>query len=379
MNDGTIQYLAVPTDNELFLNGVTVMNISAGTQYSVFADRNGIVYGFGDYTQGESESFGIENMETCSDTPVMIGESRLLAGDNEVTVKSNGDAVKLSVPAISKFNLLQDYNDSSITTAQSMNENIATVEEIDGEFYVTGGDITGLTQIVVDRTVNNKNGEAISSEKLIYFVTNIENIETAIVAPMIASGKGHTIVLKQDGSVWAFGSNNYGQLGIGTNDSTANAVPERVTFFDDLAENGEHVIGVYAGENHSVALTDKGNVYTWGLNNRGQLGLGYNPSNRDIVTTPELVDVSGAKIVKIAVGTYHTVALGSNGVVYAWGWNEYGQLGNGSNTDKYSTTPVTVKSLNKIIEINHGSGGNTLCVTMEPSGHGVKTTRVRFL
>lgn len=112
----------------------------------------------------------------------------------------------------------------------------------------------------------------------------------------------------------------------------------RLTFFDDLRKveessdgtlisTGENVVKVYAGEYHSVALTDKGNVYTWGLNNRGQLGLGYDPSVRDMVMSPERVTLtdSNAKtveltdIVKVSVGTYHTVALSRSGIVYAWG------------------------------------------------------------
>ena len=90
---------------------------------------------------------------------------------------------------------------------------------------------------------------------------------------MTASGRAHTIVLKQDGSVWAFGSNTYGQLGIGTADNVIQNVPQRLTFFDDLRKveessdgtlisTGENVVKVYAGEYHSVALTDKSNVYT---------------------------------------------------------------------------------------------------------------------
>lgn len=74
----------------------------------------------GDYTQGNGTEFGLDTIETRSDTPVMIGESRLVAGDNEVTVVSDGDEVKLNVPDVSKFNLLLDYNDSVDITAVSV-------------------------------------------------------------------------------------------------------------------------------------------------------------------------------------------------------------------------------------------------------------------
>ena len=384
MNDGTIQYISKPTANEMFLSNVYAMSISAGNKFSTFADRNGVVYGFGDYTQGNDTEFGLDTIETRSDTPVMIGESRLVAGDNEVTVVSDGDEVKLNVPDVSKFNLLLDYNDSVDTTAVSINGDIADARiDENGDVYVSGKSVTGLTQIVVTRTIKNSNGTSAGSEKLVYFVTNIEqgtDENPSIVAPMTASGRAHTIVLKQDGSVWAFGSNTYGQLGIGTVDNVIQNVPQRLTFFDDLRKveessdgtlisTGENVVKVYAREYHSVALTDKGNVYTWGLNNRGQLGLGYDPSVRDMVMSPERVSLTDSNgktveltdIVKVSVGTYHTVALSRSGIVYAWGWNDYGQIGNDSNSSQsYSSTPVIVKSLNKVVDISRGSGGQTV-------------------
>ena len=58
MNDGTIQYISKPTANEMFLSNVYAMSISAGNKFSTFADRNGVVYGFGDYTQGNGTEFG---------------------------------------------------------------------------------------------------------------------------------------------------------------------------------------------------------------------------------------------------------------------------------------------------------------------------------
>ena len=96
----------------------------------------------------------------------MIGESRLVAGDNEVTVVSDGDEVKLNVPDVSKFNLLLDYNDSVDTTAVSINGDIADARiDENGDVYVSGKSVTGLTQIVITRTIKNSNGTSAGSEK----------------------------------------------------------------------------------------------------------------------------------------------------------------------------------------------------------------------
>ena len=188
----------------MFLSNVYAMSISAGNKFSTFADRNGVVYGFGDYTQGNGTEFGLDTIETRSDTPVMIGESRLVAGDNEVTVVSDGDEVKLNVPDVSKFNLLLDYNDSVDTTAVSINGDIADARiDENGDVYVSGKVCYGSYTDSCNKNNQNSNGTSAGSEKLVCFVTNIEqgtDENPSIVAPMTASGRAHTIVLKRDGA-----------------------------------------------------------------------------------------------------------------------------------------------------------------------------------
>ncbi|MBQ2617783.1 MAG: hypothetical protein IJF90_13065, partial [Synergistaceae bacterium] len=161
--------------------------------------------------------------------------------------------------------------------------------------------------------------------------------------------------------------NTYGQLGIGTNDTILEQTPQRLTFFDNLDE-GEYVTKVYAGQYHSVAVTSKGSVYTWGRNDRGQLGLNYNPSLHSMITAPEQVTVAAADgsrkpltgIVKASTGSNHTVVLTAGGILYAWGWNEYGQLGNDSDAVKsMAIEPVIVKNINNVVDLSRGSGGQT--------------------
>ncbi|MBQ2662980.1 MAG: hypothetical protein IJG16_02410, partial [Clostridia bacterium] len=384
MTDGTITLINTPEDNPTFLNGVVVRTLSAGNGYSVFSDASGVVYGMGDYTQGDADRFNLASIETRGDTPVMIGESRLVTSDNEVLVKANGTPVQLHIPDVSKFNLLVDYNNTSTLDVKSINTNIAAVTKQTSattgqeEVFVQGKDLTGLTQVIIDREIKDGQGTLLSTERFVYFVTNIENKDDAIVSPMTASGQLHTIVLKQDGSVWAFGDNTYGQLGLGTTYTvemptgtqkvnTVQHTPQRITFFDRELESNEYIVKVYAGEYHSAALTNTGRVFTWGLNNRGQLGLGYEPNIRDYVTAPEQVTVKDSTgkfvplkgISKLSLGSFHTVALTESGLVYAWGWNEYKQLGNESVIAEYAVSPVAVQNLNKVVDISRGSGGQT--------------------
>ena len=137
----------------------------------------------------------------------------------------------------------------------------------------------------------------------------------------------HSLALKEDGTVWAWGSNSYGQLGDGT--TTDRYSPIKV-----LGLSGVRAIA--AGDGHSLALKEDGTVWAWGLNLNGQLGDGTSKGRH----TP--VKVSGLTGVKaIAAGGSHSLALKSGGAVWAWGNNLYGQIGDATTTTKY--TPVRVK------------------------------------
>jgi alpha-tubulin suppressor-like RCC1 family protein len=154
----------------------------------------------------------------------------------------------------------------------------------------------------------------------------------------IAARGRHTVALKKDGTVWTWGRNYYGQLGDG---SRANRnTPAQVS-------NLNNVTTIAAGGLHTVALKNDGTVWTWGRNDLGQLGDGTTTDRY----TP--VQVSGlSSIVAIAAGGSHTVALKNDGSVWAWGNNEHGQLGDGTTTNRY--IPVQVNGLRNVVTIAVG-------------------------
>lgn len=161
---------------------------------------------------------------------------------------------------------------------------------------------------------------------------------TNIVAVATAGGL-HTVALRSDGTVWAWGGNEYGQLGCGYTSNYSN-VPMCV-----LGPSGTgcltNVVAVSAGAFFSMALTADGRVWTWGDNTWGELGDGTNTSRSLPV---QVVGVGGGgsltDIVSLASGIFHQVALGGNGTVYTWGYNGDGELGDGTTTDESS--PVSV-------------------------------------
>ncbi|HYV91991.1 MAG TPA: T9SS type A sorting domain-containing protein [Chitinophagales bacterium] len=166
---------------------------------------------------------------------------------------------------------------------------------------------------------------------------------TGIIA--IAGGSYHSLALKNDGTVWAWGNNNGGQLGTGTGYGTDSNIPVEVSSLTG-------VITIAGGSYHSLALKNDGTVWAWGDNLFGDLGDGSSGVYAYSYVPVQVNSLTG--IIAIGAGADYSVALKNDGSVWAWGWDKYGQLGNGDTTD--SNVPVQVSSLTGITAISIGWG-----------------------
>ena len=180
---------------------------------------------------------------------------------------------------------------------------------------------------------------------------------------MIAAGSAHSLVITSDGKVFAWGSNDYGQLGKGT--TTYSTTPVAVNMSGVLL--GKTVTMIAAGSAHSLALTSDGKVFAWGYNFLGQLG----DSTTTYRTTPVAVNMSGVlsgkTVSSITAGSSHSLALTSDGMVFGWGYNISGQLGDGTTTQR--TTPVAVNMngvlLGKIVVMIGAGERHSLALTSD--------------
>ncbi|CAH0473955.1 unnamed protein product [Peronospora belbahrii] len=140
-------------------------------------------------------------------------------------------------------------------------------------------------------------------------------VDQGVPMSTVECGEFHTVALTKDGEIWAWGNGEYGRLGNGESDTCE--VPEPIEFF--LKEN---VVSIAVGRDFSFALTDKGELYSWGGNSHNQLGIGgglamdvYN-----IESIPVLVEAfNGLSVKQVAAGYDHAAAVTEDGRLYMWG------------------------------------------------------------
>ena len=147
-------------------------------------------------------------------------------------------------------------------------------------------------------------------------------LETII---QVDTGETHSIVLTSDNRVFTWGNNTYGQLG--NNTTTSSSIPIDITSYIPL-EVGDYIVKIYAGKENSFLISNNNVVYSFGNNNYGQIGNNTSDNQLEPLDITPFFNLSvDDNIESLAVQYYHVLALSTDGNVYAWGYNSYGQLG----------------------------------------------------
>lgn len=333
---------------------------AANTSY--FIRKDGTIFGTGTQSQNRM----LNTRTTNITTPLEIKPDVVELSKRNVTLKQ-GESENLTVSIKENLNAytskISVSNNISFT---SMDQSIVTVDNT-GKITAVG---LGETIVKFKDEVNGYEARAV--------VSVIQNHENAIAVPQVVQGSNYTLILKADGTVWGTGLNASGQLGNGT---TVNKTkPERVRI--SSKEYLKDVIKISAGQDHAVALTKNGEVYTWGVNTYGELGNGTKTNS---VYAVKVLDSSGIgyldNIIDVSSGRYETYALTEDGTVYAWGRNNYYQLGNGTAADQ--VLPVKMLESENTIKISSadanimllGSNGKLRGIGYNPYGQtGNETT-----
>ena len=297
LGDGTTTQRSLP----VITSGLTnVLSIAAGGYHNLALKPDGTVWTWGYNVYGQ---LGINNnTTTVINTPVQV-----------LGTGGNGFLSNIEAIAAGSYHSLALKPDGTVWT-WGYNS--------DGEL---GDGTTTLRTTPVQVLGTGSNG----------FLSNVG---------VIAAGNYYSLALKNDGTVWTWGSNNNGQLGDGT--TTQRTTPVQVTGLSGT------VVAIAAGSGHSLALKNDGTVWAWGANYYGELGDGTTTQR----TTPVQVTGLSGTVVAIAAGSNHSLALKSDGTVWAWGWNYYGQLGDGTTTQQ--TTPIQATVSGTVTTIAAGNCHN---------------------
>lgn len=354
----------------LVKNMSNAVSISAGGYHSIALKNNGTVWAWGYNYYGQLGNWECCSLEDHENLPVKVvtedgeelkdvikvsaGVTRTLALKSDGTVWIWGSDYYLSckgwdlVPFATKVEGIENIVDIAAGP-------VSLTVKADGTVWWWGGlSIEG--QVVIESCIpvkvpnldNVKAVEPSNSLFLPYFALKNDGTlwefslwgytkKIMDGVKQVSTGGGHTLVLKEDGTVWAWGNNHYGQLGNGTNKYSDK--PVQVLNLNDI-------IAVSAGYDHSLALKMDGTVFSWGANYSGQLGNGTDINSNVPVPVLNLKD-----IVSISASScyWHNLALDKDGFVWAWGENEYGQIGNGY--DKYVKVPERLE-LNNILSLS---------------------------
>jgi len=154
----------------------------------------------------------------------------------------------------------------------------------------------------------------------------------------VASGYGHTVSTKTDGTIWSWGTNGVGQLGL--NNTTAYSSPKQIGALTNWS-------AVSCGNTYTMALKTDGTLWGWGRGGQGQLGF----NNTYNYSSPKQVG-SLTNWLNVTCGAYHTVAVRTNGTIWSWGRNSRGQLGLGNTT--YYSSPKQIGALTNWLRVSCG-------------------------
>ncbi len=266
-----------------------------------------------------------------SSAVILVADGLISAGENSLLITDTNSSLYW------KGSYRISYNEDNITmqpqkVLQKINRFIARNNlffaiDNNGVLYAMGSYSNGVLG-------NGKEYGVVRSFEKIPFDKPVKYVES--------DGANHTLIIDRDGLVYAVGENLYGELGI----ENINPYSSLVKFMQ--IPNLKDIVSVKCGVFFSLALDSYGNVYSWGNNYHGELGLGDN-EQRD---TPQKIK-SLKNVIQIETSLFSAYALDKNGDVYAWGYGSDGELGNSN--DSNSNIPQKIDGLSNIVMISASS------------------------
>ena len=296
--------------NSYAVNRAVVSRLSCGDNHSLYLSSDGTVLAWGANNKGQLG----DNTTTNRKAPVQV------SGLNSVIAVSGGGSHSLALKS-DGFVWAWGLNDdgqlgNGTSTASKKPVRVTTVPNV---IAIAAGESHSLalgsdgTIMAWGLNVNGQLGDG---------TNNNSNIPVPVASfdkvVEIACGGSFSFAVRTDSTVWAWGSNSDGQLGLG-NTNVGPKTPTKITGLTGIVD-------IDGGSDHSIAVKADGTVYAWGANASGQLGNGTTKPK----TSPTKITSLKLMVAVAAGGASHSLALGADDTVKSWGSNASGQLGNNS-------------------------------------------------
>ena len=309
-------------DNPVQVSGLTgVVSVAVGISHSLAVKSDGTVWAWGANSDGRLG----DNTTSDSHTPVQViglsGTTNVSAGAFwSMALKSDGTVWDWG--SNTNGQLGDNTTDNSPLPVQV--KDASGSGNLTGITAIAGGDYWYSLALKSDGTVwawgNNDDGQLGDGTQFINRLLPVQVKDTAGTGNLtgitaISAGFGHNLALKSDGTVWAWGLDNLGQLGDNTTSGDPSLLPVQVK---DAAgtSNLTNIVAIAAGYQHSLAVKSDGTVWAWGSNDHGELG----DNTTSVRHLPvQVIGLSG--VTAVAGGAYNSVALKSDGTVWIWGEN----------------------------------------------------------
>ncbi|TMX00184.1 hypothetical protein EJD97_001277 [Solanum chilense] len=320
-----------------------VLLISAGASHSVALLSGNVVCSWG---RGEDGQLGLGDAEDRF-SPTQVSA---LDGQEIVSLTCGADHTTAYSEALKQvyswgwgdFGRLGHGNSSDLFTPQPIKalHGIRIKQIACGDSHCLAVTMGGEVQSW-GRNQNGQLGLGTTEDSLV--PRKIEAFK-GIPVKMVAAGAEHTAAVTEDGELYGWGWGRYGNLGLG--DRNDRLVPEKVS-----ADVGEKMFIVACGWRHTICVSSSGALYTYGWSKYGQLGHG---DFEDHLSPHKVQALHGSFTSQISGGWRHTMALTSDGKLYGWGWNKFGQVGVDDNCDHCSPVQVKFPHDQKVILISCG-------------------------
>ncbi len=324
----------------------TYTQVVAGDSHVLAIGSNGILYSWGRNDHGQlgdgtttdryqpqpvKDTSGqpfkaVQVSAGVADSAAIDSENRVYTWGSESTGKGQTPAYstarKNPTPAADPGNPGQTLHAVQV----SLNWSFVMALDADGNVYTWGYNTNG-------QLGNN------TSDSTNYAANPARLPNQSFQATQISAGSWNALAIDTEGNTWTWGYNGYGQLGDG---STSDKYKPQTVQNPTNTSQSLKATQISAGVNHSLAVGQDGNLWAWGLNSSGQLGIGSTVNqNKPALIKDPANKAQAFKAVRSSAGQLHSLAVRQDGNLWAWGGNQYGQLGNNQTAAK-STTPLAV-------------------------------------